>query len=65
MATAGRAERHVQYGIQTPNSKTILMVTEDLAEAEHMLDMVGQGRVAERTISYGPWRVIDAHLAAG
>ncbi|WP_319453501.1 MULTISPECIES: hypothetical protein [unclassified Mycobacterium] len=65
MARSGTAERHVQYGIQTPNSNTILMVTEDLAEAEHMLDMVGEGRLTVRTISYGRWRVLDADRAAG
>jgi hypothetical protein len=40
-------------------------VTEDLAEAEHLLDMVGQGRLIERTITYGPWQLVDADLAAG
>jgi hypothetical protein len=65
MAKGGRAERHIQYGIQTPNSNTILMVTEDLAEAEQMLDMVGQGRLTVRTISYGRWHALDADLAAG
>lgn len=65
MARGGIAERRVQYGIQTPNSNTILMVTEDLAEAEQTLEMVGQGRLTMRTISYGRWHVLDADLAAG
>jgi len=65
MATDRIAERLVQYGIQTAHTKTILMVTEDLAEAEHLLDMVGQGRLIERTITYGPWQLVDADLAAG
>jgi hypothetical protein len=65
MAKRGIAERCVQYGIQTPNSKSILMVTDDLAEAEHMLDVIGQGRLTVRTISYGRWRELDSHLAAG
>lgn len=65
MATDGKAKRLVEYGIQVPNSKTILMVTDNLADAERMLDMIGQGRLVERTISYGPWRVVDSNLAAG
>ena len=65
MASNGIAERVVQYGIRTPSSKTILMVTEDLAEAECLLDMLGQGQLIERTIRYGSWRVVGAHLAAG
>lgn len=53
----------VQYGIQTPTSKTILMLTEDRDEAERMLDMVGEGTIIKRTVVFGPWRV-DADLAA-
>lgn len=49
----------VQYGIQTPHSKTILMVTEDPAEARHMLEMIGEGRLISRTIRYGPWHIVD------
>ena len=65
MATDEKAKRLVEYGIQAPNSKTILMVTDNLADAERMLDMIGQGRLVERIIRYGPWRVADANPAAG
>ena len=45
----------VEYGIQTPTSKTILVVTEDLEEAQRTLDMIvvasieveAQSRLAE------------------
>jgi hypothetical protein len=45
-----------EYGVQTANSKTILTVTLDLAEAERTLDMLGEGRLLQPTISYIPWR---------
>ena len=57
MATDGRT---VEYGVQTSNSKTILTVTEDLAEAERTLDMLGQGRLLKRTVSYSPWIAVEA-----
>jgi hypothetical protein len=57
------AESFVQYGIQSPTSKTILMVTEDPAEADRMLDLVGDGRLVARTVSYGHWRPVDTHVA--
>jgi hypothetical protein len=38
----------VEYGIQTPTSKTILVVTEDLEEAQRTLDMIGDGRLIQR-----------------
>lgn len=53
-------QRVVQYGIQTPHSKTILMVTEDRNEAQRMLDMVGEGRLITRTIRFGSWTQVDA-----
>jgi hypothetical protein len=46
----------VQYGIETPTSRTVLMVTEDRGEAERMLDMLGRGRLIVRTVSYSRWR---------
>jgi hypothetical protein len=48
----------VEYGIQTQNSKTILVVTEDLGEAESTLDMLGSGTLIKRTVRYGPWRSV-------
>jgi hypothetical protein len=55
MARDDRAACTVECGVQTSNSKTILTVTEDLAEAERTLDMLGQGRLLKRTVSYSPW----------
>jgi hypothetical protein len=57
------AESFVQYGIQTSTSKTILMVTEDPAEADRMLDLIGDGRLVARTVSYSHWRQVDTHVA--
>jgi YD repeat-containing protein len=45
-----------QYGVQTPNSSTVLVVTTDRAEAEHALDWITDGRVVQRTITYGGWQ---------
>jgi hypothetical protein len=50
----------VEYGIQTTTSKTILGVTEDLEEAQRTLDMIGDGRLIQRTVSYSPWVEVDA-----
>jgi hypothetical protein len=49
----------VQYGIQTPNSKTILVVTDDLSEAMSTLDMLGSGTLIRRTVRYSPWRTVE------
>jgi hypothetical protein len=57
------AESFVQYGIQTSTSKTILMVTEDPAEADRMLDLIGDGRLVARTVSYSHWRPVETHVA--
>jgi hypothetical protein len=46
----------VQYGVQTPASKTVLLLTDRLEEAENILDVVGEGRILQRTVEYGPWR---------
>jgi hypothetical protein len=59
MVRDDRATRVVEYGVQTSNSKTILTVTEDLAEAERILDMLGQGRIVQRNVSYGPWIAVE------
>lgn len=60
MARGDRATSTVEYGVQTANSKTILTVTEDLAEAERTLDMLGQGRLLQRTVSYSPWIAVES-----
>ena len=52
-----------EYGVQTANSKTILTVTMDLAEAEGILNMIGEGRLIQRTVRYSPWRVVDKEAA--
>jgi hypothetical protein len=49
----------VQYGIRTPRSKSVSMVTEVLAEATHLLDIVGDGEIVERTVHYGSWRLAE------
>jgi hypothetical protein len=59
------AESFVQYGLQMASSKTILMVTEDLAEAERMLDLIGDGRVISRTVSYSQWRPVEVDVNVG
>ena len=59
------AESFVQYGIQTTNSKTILMVTEDLDEAARMLDLIGEGRVIARTVSYSQWQEVEVDVPVG
>ena len=45
----------VEYGILSLTSHTILTVTEDYAEAEHTLDLIGDGRIVRRTVTCGPW----------
>jgi hypothetical protein len=49
----------VEYGVQTPSSSTVAMVTDQIEEAEHMLDLVGTGRIVQRTVSYGPWSGVE------
>jgi hypothetical protein len=49
-----------EYGVQTANSKTILTVTQELAEAERTLDLIGEGRLLKRTVRYSPWTAVDA-----
>jgi hypothetical protein len=36
------------------------MLTEDLAEAERTLDMVGHGRLISRRVTYGPWIDVES-----
>ena len=60
MARRGVAGSVVEYGIQTSNGKTILMVTNDLTEAEHTLDLIGEGRIVQRTVKHSPWVTVPA-----
>ena len=54
----------VQYGVQTVTSKTIQVVTDDLAEAERLLDMIGDGVLIQRTVEFGRWTSVDSGLPA-
>ena len=54
MASRDVAACTTEYGVQTANSKTILTVCSDLAEAERTLDMLGEGRLLRRTVRYSP-----------
>ncbi len=49
----------VQYGVLTPSSTSVLLVTDRLDEAEHILDVVGEGRIVQRTVRYGAWRPVE------
>ncbi len=60
MAERDLAACTTEYGVQAANSKTILTVTLDLAEAERTLDMIREGgRVLQRTVRYSPWTAVD------
>jgi hypothetical protein len=54
----------IEYGIQTANSKSILVITSDLADAHRTLDMIGDGRLVCRTVSYSRWQDVDTDAAA-
>ena len=45
----------MEYGVVSLTSRTILAVTEDYAEAEHTLELIGEGRLVRRTVTYGSW----------
>jgi hypothetical protein len=51
----GIAGSVIEYGVQTTGSKTVLTVTQDEAEAEQMLDLLGEGWLVQRTVYYSPW----------
>ena len=55
MASPDRGMSVTQYGIQTPNSNTVLVVTTDREEAQHALTWIQHGRIVHRTITYGGW----------
>jgi len=65
MASREIATCTTEYGVQTANSKTILTVTLDLAEAERTLDMIGEGRLIQRTVRYSPWIDVDEDAVLG
>lgn len=54
-----------QYGVLTPNSSTILVVTSNRAEAERALEWITDGRVVQRTITYGDWLLGHEHSGSG
>ena len=54
----------IEYGIQTANSKSILVITSDLADAHRTLDMIGDGRLVRRTVSYSRWQDVDTDAVA-
>jgi hypothetical protein len=60
MTRRGVADSVVEYGIQTLTGKTILMLTNDLTEAEHTLDLIGEGRLVQRTVRYSPWVAVPS-----
>jgi hypothetical protein len=49
----------VEYGVQTPTSRTVVLVTDQFEEAEHVVELVGEGCIVRRTVRYGPWRPVD------
>ena len=58
MSRRDDAEGTVEFGIQTLTSRTVLMVTHDLAEAENVLALLGGGSLVRRTVSFSPWRPV-------
>lgn len=57
--TNTEAQSVIQYGVQTPASKTVLLVTDRLDEAEKILDVIGKGRILQRTLEYGSWQLMN------
>ena len=54
----------IEYGIQTANSKSILVITTDLDDAHRTLDMIGDGRLLCRTVSYSRWEEVETDATA-
>ena len=50
----------VEYDVQTPTSRTVVLVTDQFQEAEHILDLVGDGCIVRRTVCYGAWRAVGS-----
>jgi hypothetical protein len=48
-----------EYGVQTPTSSTVLVVTADRGEAERALEWITDGRVVHRMVTYGGWQAKD------
>lgn len=55
MARRDAARVVVEYGVLAPTGPTVLLVTDDYAEAEHALDLIGEGRLVRRVVTYGQW----------
>jgi hypothetical protein len=53
----------VEFGVQTLSGKTVLTVTHDRVEAEHILGLLGEGRLVQRTVNHRPWVLIPAETA--
>ncbi|MDT5016825.1 MAG: hypothetical protein QOD39_2985 [Mycobacterium sp.] len=65
MASSNVATFNTECGVQTPNSKTILTVTLDLAEAQRTLDTLGGGRLLQRTGRCSSWTAVDEDAPLG
>lgn len=59
VTTRNMGKSVIEYGIQTATSKSILVITSDLADAHRTLDMIGDGRLVCRTVTYSRWRQVD------
>jgi hypothetical protein len=58
---SGAAVSLTQYGVQTPTSSTVLVVSADRAVAEAALGWIQGGRIVARTLTIGAWQPsIDA-----
>jgi hypothetical protein len=51
----GRTGSVTQYGVQTPHSSRVLTVTADRCVAEHTLELIPDGRIVHRTITFSTW----------
>ena len=54
-------ESAVEYGIRLEGSSTVLMVTDDVGEAQQTLDMVGHGVLLRRTVWRSPWTTAETN----
>jgi hypothetical protein len=64
MTTRNMGKSVIEYGIQTATSKSILVITSDLADAQRTLDMIGDGRLVCRTVTYSRWQHVDEDTSA-
>jgi hypothetical protein len=49
----------IEYGVETANGRTVLLVTDEVDEAQKILEVVGEGRILQRTVQYGRWHPVD------